>query len=89
MSVSTDDVSDQQVGVTNGDLRIVEEDELAKEATGFVAEEEEIFMFDSSLVQNLDFSNLTCFNPPISPSQPGQGLRVRPLSTADFERGRW
>lgn len=45
-------------------------------------------LFDPSLLQELDWSsNTVSFSPPISPSQPGQGLVLRPLCTADLDRG--
>ncbi|KAM6979442.1 glucosamine 6-phosphate N-acetyltransferase [Aplochiton taeniatus] len=45
-------------------------------------------LFEPSLLEELDWSNNTVpFSPPISPSQPGQGLVLRPLCTADFNRG--
>ncbi|CAN9506701.1 unnamed protein product [Ophioblennius macclurei] len=45
-------------------------------------------LFEPSLLQDLDWSSTTVsFSPPISPSSPGEGLLVRPLCTADFNRG--
>ncbi|TNM90677.1 glucosamine 6-phosphate N-acetyltransferase isoform X1 [Takifugu rubripes] len=45
-------------------------------------------LFDPSLLQDLDWSSSTVsFSPPISPSCPGEGLVLRPLCTADFNRG--
>uniref|UniRef100_A0A673BWN1 Glucosamine 6-phosphate N-acetyltransferase n=1 Tax=Sphaeramia orbicularis TaxID=375764 RepID=A0A673BWN1_9TELE len=45
-------------------------------------------LFDPSLLQELDWSsNSVSFSPPISPSSPGEGLVIRPLCTADFNRG--
>uniref|UniRef100_A0A3B1KAE1 Glucosamine 6-phosphate N-acetyltransferase n=1 Tax=Astyanax mexicanus TaxID=7994 RepID=A0A3B1KAE1_ASTMX len=45
-------------------------------------------LFDSSLLQDLDWgSNTVSFCPPISPSAPGEGLLLRPLCPADFDRG--
>lgn len=45
-------------------------------------------LFDPSLLQDLDWSSSTVsFSPPISPSSPGEGLVLRPLCTADFNRG--
>ncbi|XP_016387914.1 glucosamine 6-phosphate N-acetyltransferase-like [Sinocyclocheilus rhinocerous] len=45
-------------------------------------------LFDPSLLQELDWSsNTVSFSPPISPSQPGEGLVLRPLCTADLDRG--
>ncbi|XP_036397432.1 glucosamine 6-phosphate N-acetyltransferase [Megalops cyprinoides] len=45
-------------------------------------------LFDPSLLQDLDWSSNTVpFSPPISPSQPGEGLVLRPLHTADLNRG--
>ena len=51
-------------------------------------EEDETFMFDTSLLHKLDFSGLQCFKPPISPAEPGPGLKVRALSSADYDRGK-
>ncbi|XP_010890658.1 glucosamine 6-phosphate N-acetyltransferase isoform X1 [Esox lucius] len=45
-------------------------------------------LFEPTLLQELDWSsNTVSFSPPISPSQPGDGLVLRPLCTADFNRG--
>ncbi|NXK94514.1 GNA1 acetyltransferase, partial [Formicarius rufipectus] len=45
-------------------------------------------MFDPSILQDLDWSeNSTTFCPPISPLYPGNGLVLRPLCTADLNRG--
>ncbi|KAM4602386.1 glucosamine 6-phosphate N-acetyltransferase isoform 1-T2 [Polymixia lowei] len=45
-------------------------------------------LFEPSLLQELEWSNNSVpFSPPISPSNPGQGLVLRPLCTADFNRG--
>ncbi|XP_056134166.1 glucosamine 6-phosphate N-acetyltransferase isoform X2 [Lampris incognitus] len=45
-------------------------------------------LFEPSLLSELDWSsNSVSFFPPISPSSPGQGLVLRPLCTADFNRG--
>ncbi|XP_056123154.1 glucosamine 6-phosphate N-acetyltransferase [Rhinichthys klamathensis goyatoka] len=49
---------------------------------------DEMPLFDPSLLQELDWSgNTVSFSPPISPSQPGEGLVLRPLCTADLDRG--
>ncbi|XP_049574324.1 glucosamine 6-phosphate N-acetyltransferase [Syngnathus scovelli] len=45
-------------------------------------------LFDPSLLRELDWSNNSVsFSPLISPSNPGQGLVLRPLCPADFNRG--
>ncbi|XP_054626999.1 glucosamine 6-phosphate N-acetyltransferase [Dunckerocampus dactyliophorus] len=45
-------------------------------------------LFEPSLLQELDWSdNSVSFCPLISPSNPGEGLVLRPLCTADFNRG--
>lgn len=45
-------------------------------------------LFEPSLLQELDWSsNTVSFSPPINPSSPGEGLVVRPLCMADFNRG--
>ncbi|MEQ2265356.1 N-acetyltransferase [Xenotaenia resolanae] len=45
-------------------------------------------LFDPSLLLELDWnSNTVPFSPPISPSSPGDDLVLRPLCTADFNRG--
>lgn len=45
-------------------------------------------LFDPALLQDLDWSsNTISFSPPISPSSPGDGLVLRPLRIADFNRG--
>lgn len=45
-------------------------------------------LFEPSLLQDLDWSsNTVSFSPPISPLSPGEGLMLRPLHTADFNRG--
>uniref|UniRef100_A0A671SRA6 Glucosamine 6-phosphate N-acetyltransferase n=2 Tax=Sinocyclocheilus anshuiensis TaxID=1608454 RepID=A0A671SRA6_9TELE len=49
---------------------------------------DETSLFDPSLLQELDWSsNTVSFSPAISPSQPGEGLVLRPLCTADLDRG--
>lgn len=49
---------------------------------------DEMPLFDPSLLQDLDWSsNTVSFSPPISPSQPGEGLVLRPLCTTDLKRG--
>lgn len=46
-------------------------------------------MFDPSILHELDWSeNTAVFSPSISPSEPGDGLVMRPLCTADVNRGR-
>ncbi|XP_063040709.1 glucosamine 6-phosphate N-acetyltransferase [Engraulis encrasicolus] len=45
-------------------------------------------LFEPSLLTELDWESCKVgFSPPISPSQPGEGLLLRPLCTADFNRG--
>ncbi|XP_012724205.1 glucosamine 6-phosphate N-acetyltransferase [Fundulus heteroclitus] len=45
-------------------------------------------LFDPSLLRELDWnSNTVSFSPPISPSSPGDDLVLRPLCTADFNKG--
>ncbi|KAJ8290245.1 hypothetical protein GJAV_G00010450 [Gymnothorax javanicus] len=45
-------------------------------------------LFDPALLKELDWSaNTVPFSPPISPTDPGEGLVLRPLRTADFKRG--
>lgn len=45
-------------------------------------------LFEPSLLYGLDWTdNTVSFSPPISPSSPGEGLVLRPLCTADFNRG--
>ncbi|XP_044046492.1 glucosamine 6-phosphate N-acetyltransferase isoform X1 [Siniperca chuatsi] len=45
-------------------------------------------LFEPSLLQELDWSsNTASFSPAISPSSPGEGLVLRPLCMADFNRG--
>lgn len=45
-------------------------------------------LFEPSLLQELDWlSNKVPFDPRIDPSSPGEGLVLRPLCTADFNRG--
>ncbi|XP_031458180.1 glucosamine 6-phosphate N-acetyltransferase isoform X2 [Phasianus colchicus] len=45
-------------------------------------------MFDPSILHELDWSeNTAMFSPSISPSEPGDGLVMRPLCTADVNRG--
>ncbi|XP_038066678.1 glucosamine 6-phosphate N-acetyltransferase-like [Patiria miniata] len=50
---------------------------------------EETLMFDKSLLSRIDFEERSKakFHPAASPSNPGDSLVLRPLSTADFERG--
>ncbi|XP_014884897.1 glucosamine 6-phosphate N-acetyltransferase isoform X1 [Poecilia latipinna] len=45
-------------------------------------------LFDPSLLKELDWnSNAVSFSPPISPTNPGDDLELRPLCTADFNKG--
>ncbi|XP_057707281.1 glucosamine 6-phosphate N-acetyltransferase [Corythoichthys intestinalis] len=45
-------------------------------------------LFDPALLEELDWSeNSASFFPLISPTNPGEGLVLRPLCTADFNRG--
>lgn len=45
-------------------------------------------MFDPTLLQEVDWSqNTATFSPAISPAHPGEGLVLRPLCTADLNRG--
>lgn len=44
-------------------------------------------LYDRSLLDKLDFHRFTCFKTPISPSHPGDGLRVRPLAQDDYDKG--
>jgi hypothetical protein len=45
-------------------------------------------MYSPELLQTLDFSlSRAKFDPPISPSEPGEALIVRPLCPADYDKG--
>lgn len=45
-------------------------------------------MFDPSLLKEVDWSqNTAIFSPAISPMHPGEGLVLRPLCTADLNKG--
>ncbi|XP_040591690.1 glucosamine 6-phosphate N-acetyltransferase isoform X1 [Mesocricetus auratus] len=45
-------------------------------------------MFDPSLLTEVDWSqNTATFSPAISPTNPGEGLVLRPLCTADLNKG--
>ncbi|XP_076011942.1 glucosamine 6-phosphate N-acetyltransferase [Genypterus blacodes] len=45
-------------------------------------------LFEPSLLHELDWSsNTVSFSPLISPTNPGQGLVLRPLCSADYNRG--
>ncbi|XP_045143697.1 glucosamine 6-phosphate N-acetyltransferase isoform X2 [Echinops telfairi] len=45
-------------------------------------------MFDPNLLKEVDWSqNTATFSPAISPAYPGEGLVLRPLCTADLNRG--
>ncbi len=45
-------------------------------------------MFDPELLRDLDLcSSVTSFHPPLSVSDPGEGLRLRPLRAGDFRIG--
>ncbi|XP_069681928.1 probable glucosamine 6-phosphate N-acetyltransferase isoform X2 [Periplaneta americana] len=47
-------------------------------------------LYDPELLKRLDFSqSSTKFDPAISASNPGQGLVVRPLCPADYDKGRY
>ncbi|XP_053690497.1 probable glucosamine 6-phosphate N-acetyltransferase [Sabethes cyaneus] len=51
--------------------------------------EDELILYDRSLLTNLDFSRSPAkFNPPITAASPGESwLLVRPLQTGDYNRG--
>lgn len=52
--------------------------------------EQELSLYDSCILSNLDFAggSTAKFNPPISADNPGEPwLKVRPLQTGDFHRG--
>jgi len=45
-------------------------------------------LYNPDLLKRLDFSqSKTKFDPPISPSEPGEALIVRPLCPADYNKG--
>lgn len=45
-------------------------------------------MYDPNLLKKLDFRQAdTIFNPPVTAAEPGEFLLVRPLCSADFNRG--
>ncbi|KAM9294212.1 glucosamine 6-phosphate N-acetyltransferase [Gastrophryne carolinensis] len=45
-------------------------------------------LFDPQLLEEVDWSkNTVSFSPPITPRNPGEGLILRPLCTADLNRG--
>ena len=49
---------------------------------------EDAFMFDPGLLSDLDLSSsVASFHPPLSVSDPGEGLRLRPLQMGDFRLG--
>ncbi|XP_058840797.1 probable glucosamine 6-phosphate N-acetyltransferase [Topomyia yanbarensis] len=52
-------------------------------------EEQELSLYDETLLSDLDFSRLSAtFNPTISAANPGEPwLKVRPLQTGDYHRG--
>ncbi|XP_027716913.1 glucosamine 6-phosphate N-acetyltransferase isoform X2 [Vombatus ursinus] len=53
-----------------------------------VMKPDETPMFDPSLLKEVDWSqNTATFSPAISPTYPGDGLVLRPLCTADLNRG--
>ncbi|XP_071453590.1 probable glucosamine 6-phosphate N-acetyltransferase [Hetaerina americana] len=55
---------------------------------GVLSELDEEYLYDPAILESLDFDKCSVkFNPPISPSHPGPGLRVRPLSTNDYDKG--
>ncbi|CAM1318951.1 GNPNAT1 (predicted) [Pycnogonum litorale] len=49
---------------------------------------DDVPLFSSSLLKEIDFSRrIKNFKPEISPTNPGDNLRMRPLSSGDFHRG--
>ena len=51
---------------------------------------DETYLYDPELISRLTFAQ-SCqkFSPHIpGPTNPGQGLKVRPLSSGDFDRGK-
>lgn len=73
-----------------GDLAIssVEEDN----SNGFMSaagDEGEQFVYDPNLLKALDISERATFKTPRTPANPGEGLKMRPLGSGDFEKGKW
>ena len=52
-------------------------------------EAEEVFLYDPDVISKVDLTKSKCnFNPPVfSATDPGPGIRLRPLSIKDYDRG--
>lgn len=46
-------------------------------------------LYDPKLLAALDWSDVKHMKGGVTSSSPGPGLRVRPLSKADYDRGEW
>jgi len=79
----------EELKLTNGDSKPETRiNGFIKESTNDLGSaSDESSLFDSKLVQGLDFSHYQIFRPPISPGSPGEGIRVRALRIDDFENG--
>ncbi len=74
--------------MTESDLKIVEEDELDLDEAVNHQEEDQDSLYDSNLIEQINFAGLDVFKTPIvNPARPSPGLRVRALNAADFDRG--
>ena len=70
-----------------GDLTI----SSVEDSNGFMSakDEGEQFVYDPNLLKALDISERATFKTPRTPANPGEGLKMRPLGSGDFERGEW
>ncbi|CAJ0962131.1 unnamed protein product [Ranitomeya imitator] len=70
-------------------ISVEEEASMITEKSGAAAMiPDETPLFDPQLLEDIDWSqNMVSFSPSISPELPGEGLVLRPLCTADINRG--
>jgi len=59
------------------------------EVNNFLCEEDvsEVKIYDDSILLGLDFTNYN-FKKEISAANPGQGLKIRSISSGDYDRGK-
>ena len=51
-------------------------------------QEDDVNLFDSSLLYSLDFSQcVSSFDPTVMPERPGDGLVMRSLQIGDYDKG--
>lgn len=89
MPVETPDSNVLEAPKIVQDVKITEEDELAKETAvnNLIPETEaEVFLFDSHLITSVDVGKVAEFKTKITAANPGENLRMRALGAEDYKR---